>query len=347
MTKIISLFNNKGGVSKTTTTFNLGWMLAEKGNRVLLVDTDPQCNLSGLCLSLSAITDFESFYKNDEFDNIKSALDPVFESKPISLSPAKCFEFPHRPNLFLLPGHIDFSDLDVSINIAQELTGSLKFTQNIPGAIAHLLRITGEEYKFDYILIDMSPSVSATNANLLMQSDYFIVPCSPDYFCNMAINSLCRIIPTWYSTYTTIKTHSVYSNSAYPFPKTSPKFIGTILQRYRPRNGEAAKSFQNWIDRIKENVNANLVPELKKLDLIVESEKFSSVGTPEEPYNLVNISDFNSLIAQSQKYGIPVFALKDEEMEQVGKILTTMRKNKEAFHNTFDILCDAVIGITS
>lgn len=48
----IALFNNKGGVSKTTTTFNLGWMLASKGKRVILVDADPQTNLSGLVLGL-------------------------------------------------------------------------------------------------------------------------------------------------------------------------------------------------------------------------------------------------------------------------------------------------------
>lgn len=46
MTKIICLFNHKGGVSKTT-TFNLGWMLAKKGKKVLLADFDPQCNLTG------------------------------------------------------------------------------------------------------------------------------------------------------------------------------------------------------------------------------------------------------------------------------------------------------------
>lgn len=347
MSRIISLFNNKGGVSKTTTTFNLGWMLAEKGHKVLLVDTDPQCNLTGLSLSLNEIEDFETFYSNGNLDSIKSALDPVFESKPVGLAPAKCFEFPHRPNLFLLPGHIDFSELDVSINIAQELTGSLRFTQNIPGAIAHLLRITGEAYQFDYILIDMSPSVSATNANLLMQSDYFIVPCSPDYFCNMAINSLCKIVPEWHRTYSNLKSHPIYTNSVYPFPNSAPKFIGTILQRYRPRNGVAAKSFQNWIDRISDNVNANLVPALQAFDLIVSQDKFRSIGTPEEPYNLANISDFNSLIAQSHKHGVPVFALEDDQMDQVGNILTTMKENKEAFHATFNVLADSVVGLTS
>ena len=57
MAKQISLFNHKGGVSKTTTAFNLGWMLASKGKRVLLVDCDPQCNLTGMFLGFKGIED--------------------------------------------------------------------------------------------------------------------------------------------------------------------------------------------------------------------------------------------------------------------------------------------------
>ncbi len=50
MVQKIALFNHKGEVSKTTTTFHLGWTLANKGKRVILVDADPQCNLKGLVL---------------------------------------------------------------------------------------------------------------------------------------------------------------------------------------------------------------------------------------------------------------------------------------------------------
>ena len=57
MAKTICLFNHKGGVSKTTTAFNLGWMMALKGKRVLLADFDPQCNLTGMVMGFKGVDD--------------------------------------------------------------------------------------------------------------------------------------------------------------------------------------------------------------------------------------------------------------------------------------------------
>jgi cellulose biosynthesis protein BcsQ len=60
MAIVISFFNHKGGVSKTTTAFYLGWMLARKGKRVMLVDCDPQCNLTGMVLGLEDLETTDS-----------------------------------------------------------------------------------------------------------------------------------------------------------------------------------------------------------------------------------------------------------------------------------------------
>ena len=78
--KKIVLFNHKGGVSKTTTTFNLGWKFAEKGRKVLLVDGDPQCNLTSLFLGET----FDEYYEDQEtkFENIKDGVKAAFEGKP-------------------------------------------------------------------------------------------------------------------------------------------------------------------------------------------------------------------------------------------------------------------------
>ncbi|MDQ9792070.1 hypothetical protein RFY12_07910, partial [Acinetobacter baumannii] len=68
----------------------------------------------------------------------------------------------------------------------------LNLMKNVPGALRRMLELTAEKYSLDIILIDMSPSISATNANILMQSDYF---------CYMAIESLVSIFPKWCETY--------------------------------------------------------------------------------------------------------------------------------------------------
>lgn len=347
MAKKIAMFNHKGGVSKTTTTFNLGWKLSELGHRVLIIDTDPQCNLTGLCLSLTDDANFEEFYERSGVSNLKDALDPIFSGTLQPLQPATCYEFPNRNGLYLLPGHINVSDFDVTISIAQELTGSLRLVQNVPGAINELIRLTVEKYNFDYVLIDMSPSVSATNANLLMLSDYFIIPCSPDYFCNMAISSLTEVLPNWSATYETIKTHPAFKDAVYKFPESTPKFIGTIQQRYRPRNGEPARSFQTWIDTINQNVIKRLVPALRESNMIIDDERFRDVVIPEEPYNLANIADFNSLIAQSQKHNTPVFSLTDEQIDQVGQVLDNMILSRNSFNETFTNFANSVAALTN
>lgn len=173
MAKIIALFNNKGGVSKTTTTFHLGWKLAELGYKTLMIDTDPQCNLTGLCLNADKENKLTQFYEANNY-NIKSALSPVLNNEMRPLEATTCYEFEHNENLFLLPGHIEFSEYDATYNIAENMTGSLVVLQNVPGALRQLITMTSEKYHLDFVLLDMSPSISATNANILMGSDFLL-----------------------------------------------------------------------------------------------------------------------------------------------------------------------------
>ena len=96
-----------------------------------------------------------------------------------------------------------------------------------------------------------------------MGSDFFIVPTSPDYYCKQAITSLARVLPRWNSGVEHFRNPSLL----YPFPTAPPKFCGIISQRYRPRSGNPAKSFQQWIDQIKDSVIRNFVLVLKKVGM--------------------------------------------------------------------------------
>ena len=86
--KKIVLFNHKGGVSKTTSTFHIGWMIAEMGHKVLLVDADPQCNLTALILG----DRFDSYYEEEATakQNIMDGVRVAFAGVPQHIQPISC-----------------------------------------------------------------------------------------------------------------------------------------------------------------------------------------------------------------------------------------------------------------
>ncbi|WP_104912169.1 ParA family protein [Pseudomonas sp. LG1D9] len=339
--KIISLFNHKGGVSKTTTTFNLGWMLAEQGYRTLIVDTDPQCNLTALVLGYTSIDDTSDFYAKNPNCDLYSCILPVLngEGRHIEAIPVETA----HPNLSLLCGNLQLSEAETQISVALTTALKLPAMRNIPGVLGQCIRATAEKYEYDYVIVDMSPSVGALNQCLLMSSDYFIVPTAPDFFCAQAIKSLTRVIPKWNKEVTEFRDPEF----TYHLPMNPPKFIGIISQKYRPRNGAPAKSFQRWIDIINNEVAESLVPVLEPLGMTINEGLFNDYSVRDEPYNLENIADFNSLIAQAQKHNVPVYALTDVQIEQGGNILDNMKISRDDFNKTFKRLAETVRNLTA
>ncbi|OZI46589.1 ParA family protein [Bordetella genomosp. 5] len=347
MAKVICLFNHKGGVSKTTTAFNLGWMMARMGKKVILADFDPQCNLTGLALELDSDDgDLEDFYSANPPNNVKDGLAPAFESQPRLIAGADCYQVGDNPNLLLLAGHIGLSEYETNLGVAQELSGSLITLRNVPGSLRYLLDRTAEDYHADYILVDMSPSLGPVNQNLLMTCDYFMVPMHPDYFSGMALKSLARTLPKWKHWAETAYRLDILANADYPFPRPHPQFIGTIIQKYRPRGGKASKAFQTWINRLKEDVGNGLLPVLISTGMLDTADYIDKVH--QEPYEpIMEVADFNSLIAFSQKHRVPVFEITEKLAEQAGSVWAQTKRNKEAFEAAFRLCAKRVFALTA
>ena len=359
MAKQIALFNHKGGVGKTTTTFNLGWMLAEKGKKVIIVDCDPQCNLTGMVLGFKAAEDFASMYASEGITNIREGLAPAFESRPVNIQAVKCAEIIGQSNMHLLPGHIGLAEYEVTLGIAQELSGSLVTLKNLPGSLHYLFNKTAEKYDADYILVDMSPSLGPINQNLLTISDYFIVPMFPDYFSTMATESLASILPKWSGWAKQVKQLEILQDADYPFPDKQPKFLGTIIQNFRIRKGQPTSAFKRWIEEIKNGVQTRLIPVLRENDMLLPDElyrKASQIGSKNEKnqqfFNntasqpILQLSDFNTLIARSQEHNAPVFDLTDEQLEIVGVALETMKESMNRFRDLFSDGVERIIILT-
>lgn len=346
MAKTIALFNHKGGVSKTTTTFNLGWMLAEKGHRVVMVDADPQCNLTGLVMDYDASEDIEKFYQKHPSQNIKAGLAPAFESQPRVIEAVKCIKVKSRSGLLLVPGHVNLSEYEVTLGIAQELSGSIQALKNLPGAMHYFIQEVATKYKADFVLLDMNPSLGSINQNILLTSDYFIVPTAPDYFSAMAIDSLSKVLPRWIDWARRAHALEALKSSAYPFPEVRLKFLGAVIQKYRPRKGEATVGFQSWIDSINDRITEGLIPTLKKEGVTFKDSTYKKVGmSPTQGYCLAQIPDFNTLIATSQSHKVPVFALQDQMFGHTGTVLAQDRQKRDDFHDIFSDLADSVVTL--
>lgn len=357
MAKTICLFNHKGGVSKTTTTFNLGWSLADSGKKVLVVDLDSQCNLTGLVLGYSSTDDdsMEAFYSSR--DNL--TMRPIVDALVTGMQPEEFVRSEHgkpfptlNKNLFLLAGHLNTADIDAQINVALKVAAGIPAMKRIPGNLPSILDMIASSFGYDYVIYDLSPNVGGLNEIILMSSDFFIVPASPDFFCLQAVQSLEKNIVKWHREINRFIEDNGFDERTFSV-SNHPKFIGTIQQRYRPRCNNPAKSFQKWIDTIRDSINKNLVPALSKIDCVIPREDFDAAlaETGLKAYDLAHISDFNSLIAMSQQISKPVFALTDDDITNTGKfvgaIKETMVENRDKFKKSFEELAQRVLRLTA
>lgn len=335
----IALFNHKGGVSKTTSTFNIGWKLAEEGKKVLLVDCDPQCNLTGLVLEYSQ--DEEYPYESTDLKNprnIRDSVAPAFDGRPRPIEVSEIQSIPGRSNLFILPGHVGLSEYESRLAIAHELGGALINFQNIPGAISHSIAITAEKNGIDIVLIDLSPSLGALNQNILMSSDAFIIPMAPDFFSAMALRSLSKTLPVWGEWSKHAGENVTLKSADYPWNGKPVKFIGSIVQNYRKRlrDGEdrPTRAFEKWFLNLKSVLASDLLESFGKSDFLLDKAAYKEMKSDPKDF-MLEVPDFNSLMAISQDLSKPVFSLTRDEINTSGSVANNQIASVAAFDEIY------------
>lgn len=335
--KTISVFNHKGGVSKTTTVYNIGWKLATKGYKVLLVDGDPQCNLTGLLLQER----FEDYYTGaSKINNIKDAIRPAFEGTPHPIEAIDCYFHQENNNLYLIPGHMDLSEYDPALSLSLNSNNAITTLQNLPGSFYELIRLCSEKYDIDIVLIDMNPGLSAINQTFFISSDAFLIPTNPDPFSLMALNTMQKVLPRWKQW--SLNSAPFFESATYPLPQKEQKFLGEIIQRFNLRNRKPAAAYNDKIIEIRDHVEDILVPKLKTYNMVADITRAKSKGYIDS-YCLAQIPEFGALLQRSHEHGVPVFALSDTQMGTTGRVKASMMEKQNELDMIFENLTNSII----
>ena len=175
--RILALANQKGGVGKTTTAINLGTALAAIGERVLIVDLDPQGNAS-TGLGIDRRSRSHSTY--DVLMGEASLSDAVLATAV--------------PRLSIAPSTLDLSGLE--LEVSQERDRAFRLRSALAPLRAQTLRISD----FSYVLIDCPPSLNLLTVNALAAADAILVPLQCEFFALEGLSQLLQTVATVKST---------------------------------------------------------------------------------------------------------------------------------------------------
>lgn len=290
--KSIAIFNNKGGVGKTTLLCNLASFLSLKLNkRVLVVDADPQCNTSSYVLEEEQ---FNNIYldNTEKVSTIVDIISPLEDGlgfvKNFRVISSKSFGFdilPGNPRFAVCEDFLAQEWKDVKSSDIRGIKSTLVFKP--------FLSLCQE---YDYVFFDMGPSLGAINRSVLLACDYFILPVSCDIFNIMVLKNIGDSIIKW---------HKVLNNGIAGLEENKQAQIQKIY------DGSRIKFLGYVENQFQESTNNNLLEKLTeeiKTELIKPLNKDSGSILD---YKLGSISDISDLISMSQATHKPILGLSE------------------------------------
>lgn len=325
-TEIITVFNNKGGVGKTTLTFHLAHALADLGHKVLVVDLDPQCNLSIYCLTVDQIQELwdveNQFIDDPGFQNARDKMSPK-EFKRICSQP-RTIHFLLKPteegtgdiqnipppvsignNLDLIPGRLTLHRFEEALARRwSEAFVAQPLALRTLGEIRRLIEEYGKKYAYDYVVVDISPSLGQLNKTILTTVDAFLVPCAPDLFSLYGIRNIGSSLSRWMGELSTLyKLVSPSMRGA--LPKSFVGFLGYTIYNAKKREGSTP-----WDMAIAHYGYAKQIPQTIADHLPNSLSAGIAKGDLGEPIGGMSVMHtHNTYPTHAQKYRCPMWAL--------------------------------------
>ncbi|MEM5317252.1 AAA family ATPase [Paraburkholderia sp. JHI869] len=296
--KTLAFFNHKGGVGKTTLTVNTADSLVDQGVRVLMVDADPQCNLTSFYLNEKELDALLGESDDVNGGTLWSAIKPVVDGKG-PIKEVEAYEI--RDGLYLCPGDVLLADYEEELPAAW--TGSFARKgrdYDVMCALSRAARGMGKRYGVDVVIYDMGPNVGPLNRAIILDSDYFATPVAADLFSLRALSTVGRAVARWITDWSTVR--ALAGELSKELLHGRPTYLGYVTSAYKVSSGRTStKPHEYWEGKIAPRVRDRVVEVLRAVD--PKLVPFSS-------NKLASIKDFHSLAPQAQEFGIGIGKLR-------------------------------------
>jgi len=293
--KTLALFNNKGGVGKTTLTVNISDALSDLGYRVLMVDADPQCNLSSFFLPEKNLDEMLDKSDSDAGTTIWSAIRPVVRGKGAikEIEPVKL-----TSKEFLIPGDVFLADYEEELPEAWTSAFARKERgYDVTCAFSHAVRVVAKKMKADVVIYDVGPNLGPLNRAILLDADCFATPVAADLFSLRALSTVGRSLGKWITDWATVRSLASEEHRA-SLLKGRPAYLGYITSAYKISSGRIATGPHDyWEKFIAPRVRDKIVAELRNVDPKLVPFTSNKLG---------GIKNFHSLAPQAQSTGIAI-----------------------------------------
>lgn len=298
---ILTFFNNKGGVGKTSLIYHLAWMYASLRKRVVAVDLDPQANLTAAFLDEDKIENLWNtqgsgstiYHCVKPLTGVGDIVEPVLQN--IST------------DLYLIPGDVDLSGYEDALSNEWPSSmgdNNLYRPMRIISSFWQVMQMGANKVQADIILVDIGPNLGAINRSVLIATDYVVIPLGADLFSLQGLKNLGPTLRSWKNLWQKRLDNWYGSSEAkgYPdfqLPKGKMKPIGYLCQQHGVRLDRPVKAYDKWVNRI---------PDVYR-EFVNKEKADKTMKQQDDPYCLATIKHYRSLVPMAQEHRKPIFNL--------------------------------------
>ena len=289
--KTLALFNNKGGVGKTTLAYHLAHMFARLDVPTIAFDLDPQANLTAVFLSEEEV---EALWEGAGGHTIMACIEPLMEGTGDVADP-KPLEVAER--LWLLAGHLGLSRFEDRLS-GEWPRGHSKdpAALRVTSAFHRIMRLAARDTEAELGIIDVGPNLGAINRSALLAADALLIPLAADLFSLKGLENLGPSLREWREDW---RRMLEVAPSGIDLPAGTMEPIGYVILQHEVRLDRPVP-FRKWLDRI---------PQVYAEKVL--GSPLSQMLTPEEDPNcLATLRNYRSLMPMAHEARKPMFDLR-------------------------------------